>query len=220
MSKINSINNKSGELTIDPGASGDSFLQLDINTTGKFRLGVDDTDSDSFKISSGSALGTTDCFIMTSAGERTLPIQPAFSANNYSPLFNVTGDGTNVTLSLDTELFDQASNFSTTTFTAPVTGRYLLTAMFKPTELTSSHTSGYCYIATSNRSYLGDNFNVAAIRYTLLDTMMLACNALADMDASDTATAHVVISNGTKVVDLDGGWGVAITNSLNGYLVC
>ena len=42
MAKINAINNQSAELTIDPGASGDSFIQFDINTTGEFRVGVDD----------------------------------------------------------------------------------------------------------------------------------------------------------------------------------
>ena len=44
MATKNSLNNKSQELTIDPGASGDSFLQFNINTTGEFRIGVDDTD--------------------------------------------------------------------------------------------------------------------------------------------------------------------------------
>ena len=63
MAKINSINNKSSELTIDPGSSGDSFIQLDINSTSKFIIGVDDDDSDKFKISAGGALGTGDSLV-------------------------------------------------------------------------------------------------------------------------------------------------------------
>jgi len=79
MAKVNSIDNQSESLTIDPGASGDSFVQFDINATGEFRIGVDDTD-DSFRVSQGSALGTNDTFIMTDAGEKTTPLQPAFLA--------------------------------------------------------------------------------------------------------------------------------------------
>ena len=106
MAKINAINNKSGELTIDPGASGDSFVQFDINGTSEFRIGVDDTD-DSFRISQGSALGTNDTFVMTAAGEITMPLQSAFSAYNSSDDLNATGDGTSFTCEFDTEIFDQ-----------------------------------------------------------------------------------------------------------------
>lgn len=47
MATKNSIGNKSQDLTLDPGASGDSFVQFDINGTGKFRVGVDDNAADS-----------------------------------------------------------------------------------------------------------------------------------------------------------------------------
>lgn len=51
------------ELTV---ASGDPYLQFDINGTDKFRVGVDDTDSDKFKVSAGSALGTNDALVIAS----------------------------------------------------------------------------------------------------------------------------------------------------------
>ncbi|MDC7243658.1 MAG: hypothetical protein PQJ44_06955 [Sphaerochaetaceae bacterium] len=101
--------------TIDPGASGDSFVQFDINTTGEFRVGVDD-DGDAFKISQGSALGTNDTFIMSAAGERTMALQPAFLAYLGTTDSNVTGDATVFTLGSGnalTEVFDHilASKF-------------------------------------------------------------------------------------------------------------
>ncbi len=40
MAQNNALNKKSQELTVDPGASGDSFVQFDINATGEFRIGV------------------------------------------------------------------------------------------------------------------------------------------------------------------------------------
>ena len=69
-----------GAVIVDPGASGDSFIQFNINTTAEFRIGVDDDDGDSFKISQGSALGTNDTFVVTSSGEITIPLQPSFQA--------------------------------------------------------------------------------------------------------------------------------------------
>lgn len=141
MATQNSINKISNPLastavTIDPGASGDSFVQFDINTTGEFRVGVDDTD-DSFRMSAGSALGTNDTFVMTAAGERTLPLQPAFWAEPSGTLSNVTGDGTAYTVVFATESFDQGADFDgTSTFTAPVAGLYCFTAYVRWSALT------------------------------------------------------------------------------------
>ena len=80
MATKNSIDNAVQDLTIDPGATGDSFIQFDINATGEFRIGVDDASGDAFVIAQGSALGTNDTFVMTAAGERTMPLQSAFLA--------------------------------------------------------------------------------------------------------------------------------------------
>ena len=138
MATKNSINNKTQDLTIAPGTSGDSFVQFDINATGEFRIGVDDTD-DSFRISQGSALGTNDTFIVTDAGEITEPLQPAFLATVTSQISNVTGDGTLYVLVWDAEVFDQGSNFDgTSTFTAPIAGRYLFEVCVGVGGITSS----------------------------------------------------------------------------------
>jgi len=215
MAKINAINNKSGELTIDPGASGDSFIQFNINGTGEFRIGVDDDASDAFKIAQGSALGTTDTFIMTAAGERTMPLQSAFSAYNSTTDSNVTGAGTDYTCDLDSEIFDQNGDFSADTFTAPVTGRYFLTGTVEASGITSSHTAGIAYIKTSNRNYLEEHFDpyVASGGGTKIFTV----NCVADMDASDTAIMTFIVDNGSKVVDLIGGVS-PISTSLQGFL--
>jgi len=203
MAKINAINNKSEELTIDPGASGDSFIQFDINTTGEFRIGVDDTDSDKFKISQGSALGTNDTFEITANGEITKELTSAFLAttNGYTNQDNVTGDGTVHTVEYTTEYFDQNADFDgTSTFTAPVTGRYRICATVLFDEAGAA-TSSYIEIEASNRtfrSWLCDPSTVshAAGQFTPFIT------ALVDMDASDTAIIKVMASGTTKVVDI------------------
>jgi len=221
MSKKNAINNASQDLTIDPGASGDSFLQFSINGTGEYRVGVDDDDSDKFKISQGSALGTNDTFVMTSAGERTMPLQPAFSAYLATDDTDVTGDGTVYTLggaTALTEVFDQGSDFNTNgTFTSPITGRYQLAFGIKIFDLTTSHTTGKMQIVTSNRTYESNVFNFGAIKGGNDQTGM-SMSVFADMDASDTATCTITISNGTKVVDIDGH--ASATCFFHGFLVC
>lgn len=218
MAKINAINNKSEELTIDPGASGDSFVQFDINATGEFRIGVDDDDSDKFKISQGSALGSNDTFVMTAAGERTMPLQPAVLAELSAGASNVTGDGTTYTLTYDSEIFDQNNDLSSPTFTAPVTGRYLIVQNFSLTNsLTSSHTTLISNIVTSNRTYMGNYFDPYSYRDSS-GTLSFNGVALADMDASDTASINFTISGGTKVVDLNTG--SYVRNFLCVYLAC
>lgn len=201
MARQNSINNSLESLTIDPGASGDSFVQFDINATGEFRIGIDDDTSDAFKISQGSALGTNDTFVMTAAGENTKPLQPAFLAVIATQIDNVTGDGTSYTVVWDTEVFDQNSDFSSTAFTAPIVGRYRLEANLEIGALTTSFTTAIFNIVTSNRSYLFRS-NPGSMMDATTNQTQLITFALADMDASDTASVTVAISGSTKTLDL------------------
>lgn len=219
MAKKNAINNKSQELTVDPGAAGDSFVQFDINTTGEFRIGVDDTD-DSFRISQGSALGTNDTFVMTSVGERTMPLQPAFLADLRTTDTDITGDATVFQLGSGnalTEVFDQGSDFNTNgTFTAPITGRYYLHSSILMDDVAAAFTTGIMRFVTSNATYhcaYSHPGQVAAVN----DLLIYSGAAFVDMDASDTATVEVQISGSTKTIDL-------LTNNrdtrITGFLVC
>ena len=213
MATQNSIDKKSGNLTVDPGASGDSFVQFDINSTGEFRIGVDDTD-DSFRISQGSALGTNDTFVMSDAGERTMPLQSAFLVATTSTVADQTGDGTEYTLSLGTEIFDQGGDFATTTFTAPVSGRYFLSFIIGMGGVTDSDiTEALAKIITSNRTY-------EVIFLNPYPGKRISGSTLCDMDASDTATVSITCSNGTKVVDILGISSGTVRTCFSGHLVC
>lgn len=217
MAKVNSINNSSGPLSIDPGSSGDSFLQYAINSTNEFKVGVDDDDSDKFKTSVGGSLGSNDIFILDSNGVTTKPLQPAFLVDFGNFQVNVTGDGTVYTLdySFGTEIFDQGSDFDgTSTFTAPITGRYKLSASMYVKDLTGSN-SAYFQIVTSNRTYrmyTADWLAKAGIFGIGLGFGSVLC----DMDASDTAVVQLVVSGGTKIVDV----GTAARVFFSGALVC
>ncbi len=217
MAKNNAIDNKSQELTIDPGASGDSFLQFDINTTGEFRIGVDDDDSDAFKISQGSALGTNDTFIMTAAGELTMPLQPSFLTFLTTTVTNVTGDGTTYIIVFDTEVFDQGGDLSGATFTAPITGRYLFCGTQLSGGLSASTFDQQFRINTSNRVYYAE-YKSSSPRDSG-DQLSSSTSALVDMDALDTANLMVRWAGGAKVVDIIGN-GTDVGTTFSGSLIC
>lgn len=188
MAKINAINNAGASLTIDPGASGDSFVQFNINATGEFRIGVDDDASDAFKISQGSALGTNDTFVMTAAGERTLPLQPSFLAILSTTALNVTGTGAFYTYIPDTEIWDINGDYNNGTgvFTAPITGKYAFQLGGALIGCTTN-TQISLKLTTSNRSYQY-NFNRAASS----SNVQLNFSPICDMDSGDTATFQIL----------------------------
>lgn len=116
MATTNSINRASGYMQVDP-ATGDSYIQFAINATNKFRIGIDDDDSDKFKISQGSALGTNDAFVVTPSGERTLPLQPTFLATHTTAQTDVTGNSAAfVTFACNNEIYDIGGGYNTSTF--------------------------------------------------------------------------------------------------------
>lgn len=208
------ISTTAGSVTVDPGAATDSFIQFDEATTGKWRCGNDATD-DSFRLSQGSALGTNDTFIMTSTGENTRPLQPAFSAYLGTTDSNVTGNGTTFTLGSGnalTEIFDQNSDFVTSgTFTAPVTGKYFFYSQIECQQATGA-TSFELQIITSNNT-----FAFATLISSLAVQTKTMC-AFADMDATDTTTFTVRLNGiGADTADVlaDG-----LETIVSGYLVC
>lgn len=218
MAQNNAINNRTSELTIDPGASGDAFNQFAIAGTDEWRIGVDDDDGDSFKLSQGAALGTNDTFVITPDGERTLPLNPCFYAFLATDETNVTGDGTIFTVGTNTaftEVFDQGSNLTLNpvTFTAPVVGRYLICFNLSVTDATVAVDRFDSAIVTSNRNHTIINaYNPAS------DTFGMNQSVVLDMDASDTATFTVrVAGEAADTVDVFGdatGGGTSVSGCL------
>jgi len=206
MATQNTINKKTQDLTIDPGATGDSFVQFDINGTGEFRIGVDDT-NDSFCISQGSALGTNDTFVMSDAGERRMPLHPAAMAYSTTSYLDVTGNGTAYSIIYTPEIFDQNSHFASSTFTAPIDGKYhiMLNRMLMG-QNGSGGTIGAINIITSNRTYyaisMGERAGIGGIFGGPNNYQGILASVIADMDASDTATVTWTSTGGSKLDDV------------------
>ena len=190
-------------VTIGDGAAVDTKIVFDGNAQ-DYYVGLDDTDDD-FKIGLGSAVGTTAHIVMDETGAVTKPLQPAFSAYNSGTDSNETGDGSEVNIDYNTEVFDTNSDFASDTFTAPVTGRYFLQCQvgFQQTE-DATNTRYRVLIRTSNRDYIIHEQRVQRQNDGGQNVVLLNGSVVADMDASDTAIVRGAVYGGSAVVDI---WG-------------
>jgi hypothetical protein len=162
-----------------------------------------------------SATGTVMSALDT--GEITKPLQPCFMAFNSATDADVTGDATVFTLIFDGERYDQNEDWDgTSTFTAPVTGKYFFDVHVYTQGIAAGHTAGFIYFVTSNRTYYCWSLNPAAV---CAGTGMFTGTVLADMDVGDTCQVKIHIDNSTKVIDIYGAATGEYTN-FSGSLVC
>lgn len=116
-------------------------------------------------------------------------IKPRFSAWAPADVLNQTGAGAQVTVGFS-EIFDDNNNFSSDTFTAPITGRYQLNAVVSLSALSTAATLTSLRIITSNRTYLttkGLNPKAGGLQDSI------SMSVVADMDAGDTATVTIQV---------------------------
>lgn len=156
----------------------------------------------------------TDYLSISAAGEMNLPLQPAFQAAPSSEQSNIAVNS-DVTVVFDSEVFDQASDFASNTFTAPVTGKYSLFVHIRLTNVDSASDYYYIQLITSNRTYMD-------ILYTNRFSgdpggMCLQINVLADMDADDTAYVIIKQAAGTQQTDIPAS---SLQTQFSGFLAC
>ncbi len=206
-------------------ASGDPYLLFNIGGTDEFVIGVDDDDSDKLKINQGGATPSagTNTWTMTAAGERTMPLQPAFLAYMSASRTNVTGNNVLYTIAFDQEVYDQNSDFNTGTytFTAPATGKYLFTVTVLIDELDATYTAGEMFLVTSNRTYSAWNTNWGAMRDNG-NQCQLTHSVIADMDAADTCYVQIQVGPGgtAQTVDVIQNGATDPRTYFSGALIC
>ena len=195
------INGTTPTLTIGDAGAEDAKIVFDGNAQ-DFHIGLDDS-ADDLVIGLGSTLGTTTHMAFTETGVITKPLQPAFMAQPASTQTNLAVAGGGVNIDLGTERFDIGSNFASNTFTAPVTGKYALTAIFYLNALDSASDYYEFTIKTSNR-----NFGLVVDTSVYSGDVPYAgycTSVIADMDASDTAFIHFFQAGGTQQTDISVG---------------
>ena len=119
-------------------------------------------------------------------GTVTMPLQPAFMSLNGGG--TTLANATDVTITLDTEVFDIGSNISGNTFTAPVTGKYYFSGSVVADAGAGNNTrfsESHIYINCSNRKLkFGEEQHYTNVN----DWWAMSVNGLIDMDANDTCT--------------------------------
>jgi len=134
-------------------------------------------------------------------GHVTMPSQSGFQAQNSSEQSNLAINSF-VTLTFAQEHSDTNADYnnSNSTFTAPVTGKYLVTASLQFNNLDHDATYWQTQIKTSNREYTkldsGNQYDADPTNFGYYQTMVV------DMDANDTCIIRWYQGGGTAQADM------------------
>ena len=177
-----------------PGSRGTNIMS-DIDGDTKIQL-EETADEDIIRFD----VGGSQSVVIDANGIVTMPLQPAFLAIPSVAQNNIAID-TNVTVLFGSEVFDQNSDFAASTFTAPVTGRYLLTVrLYMQAAIDTAPNYLLCHIRTSNRdhTFIQDHGGFSSDP----NYWSFAHSVVADMDAADTAIIVIYQQSGANQVDI------------------
>ena len=176
-------------------ANGGTFggsVTISGNTTITGNLSVSGTGAGAAGITSASTSGTA--INIDSSNRVTMGSQPKFlvGPSSHHTMSNSTSVLTQIPF--DTETIDVGGNFASNTFTAPVTGEYLLRWSTRIDSIDIGATYYYFAMITSNRNYL----SIMAPKWSSDPAYnFFSLTAIADMDANDTATVKYQQYSGT-----------------------
>ena len=162
----------------------------------------DDTNDDSALIGlkeNGSMTfqtNNTNHLIIDGNGHVTMPKQSAFLAYPNGDQSNMANDAV---LVLDQEIYDQNADYNTSnyTFTAPVTGKYLMCVASRIDNADTSANWVRIELVTSNRSY-----STSLVSPDVSPYMSIDYSIIVDMDASDTCYLRWGQSGGSATADM------------------
>ena len=218
--KVDSANNRVGVGTASPASEltvahasgtdgrGIRLVNSSNSQTYETRIGVQSLENTSYAIKDITQDAVR--FLIDLNGHVTMPSQPCFSVKKGSAQNNITAGGAAQTITFDTELFDQGSDFASNTFTAPITGRYKIQYTITVVQMDLDASEMNFRLASSNRNYSNAlnpaPFDADSGNFPIVGTYMV------DMDANDTVFLQLVYDGGSQ---LD----VAADSYFSGFLV-
>ena len=140
-----------------------------------------------------------------------MPLQPAFILKKSSAQSNVGSSEFDITW--ETEIVDRNADFSTPSFTAPVTGIYQMDVQIEGVQLDSaSSATAQLRLLASNRSFYTVFRN--DLQLSADASVDLKLSVMVDMDANDTVKVTMLFANGHTTSDISYSY-----THWSGYLV-
>lgn len=211
-------------ITVGGGSAADPTLNFNISGVTNWEMGIDNSDSDKWKLSQGTALGTNDTIVAFTAGQVLKPLQPAFYARLSSTQANVTGDSTAYTVICDQVIFDLNSNYNNVTgvFTAPVTGRYFFSGCIAINSISAAHTGMRAFISAPSDLAEFIHLNPTVVKNLATTWFSQTGAAFFPLTAGQAVTLTFLVSGGTKTVGAQGAASRTSTPvcEFKGWLVC
>ena len=127
---------------------------------------------------------------------RELITTPAFLVYPNSDQSNMANDET---LVFDLEYFDQNGDFASNTFTAPVTGKYLMCVAARIDAVDENASWVRIEMVTSNRSYSPSLVDPGGLGTN--DFMSIDFSIIVDMDENDTCFLRWGQTGGSETAD-------------------
>ena len=192
-----------GNLTIN-GTEGGILEFADDGILSSFIAALDGSFQMLHQLAEPMLIGTNNAesIRVHATGEVTMTKQPAVLVSKSNSQLNIAV-GSNVTIVFDNEQFDVGGDFSSNTFTAPVTGKYLVALQVRWQNIPTNINYIQTYLATTNGTrYMGlfgsgtDLFNNDCDYYRDSQSIVI------DMDANDTFTVITVQSGGSQATDI------------------
>lgn len=184
----------------------DPYTACIVGTTASYALGIDQTDSQSFKLgyNAGAAATPSSTTFLESDTDchNFYPLQPCFRAYVTGTQTNVTGAGETVTVQFNSEEYDVGSNYSTSTyqFTAPVAGRYLFVANVYFEGIDSSKTGTHIFLNVNSNQLV--KHVTLTYPFGASGTQAFPVYCITDMAASDTADVELVVYGTGTTIDI------------------
>ena len=188
-------------LTIGDAGAEDTKIVFDGNAQ-DYYIGLDDTDDD-LKIGLGSTVGTTAHMVFDETGAIIKPLQPCVLAKVASKQSNVGGSDQQTDIPFATEIFDQNSDYSSPSFTAPVTGKYLVLAYIGLDDIDKDATFYLLYVTASNRTLSFARYQPPYMQELDDASFHFEANTIIDMDASDTVKIQLYQADGASQTDIE-----------------
>ena len=136
-----------------------------------------------------------------------MPLQPAFMSHEVSN-DQIISSTNPVTVTFNTERFDNNSDMTTDTFTAPVTGKYLFTMGMTLEQFSDDYI--VVHLDSSNYNYQFHTLSSGNLSETY---KAMTGSLVIDMDANDTAVVTVNSAN-------DNSYRIRAGRFFTGALIC